>query len=88
MKKFTYNDAKYASTEYTLFELNCRYHPSIFYKEDVNPNSKSKVADELTIKLRDLIATYRKNLQYTQELQKRAHNKGTKPKNYARNKKV
>ena len=34
------------------------------------------------------MAVCRENLQYAQKLQKRAHNKGTKPKNYASGKKV
>ena len=34
------------------------------------------------------MATYRKNLQHAQELQKRAHDKGTKPRSYAPDEKV
>ena len=34
------------------------------------------------------MALYRENLQHAQELQKRAHNKGTKPKSYTFSKKV
>ena len=88
MAEFTYNKAKHASIGYTLFELNCRYHPCISYKKNVDPCSKSKAAYELTKKLRNLMAVCRENLQYAQKLQKRAHNKGTKPKNYASGKKV
>ena len=36
---FTYNNAKNTSTAYTLFELNCRYHPWFSYKKDLNPFS-------------------------------------------------
>ena len=88
MAEFAYNNAKYTSMGYTPFKLNCGYHPRISYKEDVNPRSRSKAADELTKKLRNLIATYKENLQHAQELQKRAHNKGTKPKSYAPGEKV
>ena len=34
------------------------------------------------------MAACRKNLQYAQELQKQAHNKGTKPKKYAPSEKI
>ena len=70
------------------FKLNCRYYLCISYKDDVNPRSRSKAADELTEKLRNLIAAYRKNLQYAQKLQKRAYNKGTKLRSYAPEEKV
>ena len=42
--------------KYTPFELNCSYHPRVSYKEDVDPHSRSKVADELTKELRNLMA--------------------------------
>ena len=61
---FAYNNAKYASREYTSFKLNCGYHLYVSYKNDVNPCSKSKTANKLTKKLRNLIARYRENLQY------------------------
>ena len=46
MAEFAYNNAKHVSIENTFFELNCGYYPRIFYKEDINSRSKSKVADE------------------------------------------
>ena len=88
MAEFAYNNAKHASTGYTPFELNCGYHPRVSYEEDVDPRSRSKAADELTEELRTLMAAYRENLQHAQELQKRAHDKGTKPKSYAPSEKV
>ena len=88
MAKFAYNNAKHASMRYTPFELNCKYHPRVFYEEDVDPRSRSKAVDELTEELRTLMAACRENLQHAQELQKRAHNKGTKPRSYAPGKKV
>ena len=33
MTKFAYNHQKNASTNYTTFEFNCRYHPQVFYKK-------------------------------------------------------
>ena len=46
------------------FELNCGYYPRVFYKEDTDPCSRSKVANELTEKLRNLMAAYKENLQH------------------------
>ena len=47
MAEFAYNNAKNASTGYTPFELNCGYHPRVSYEEDVDPCSKSKLANDL-----------------------------------------
>lgn len=49
--EFAYNNAKNASTSHTLFELNCGYHLYVFYKKDVNPHSKLKLADKLLSEL-------------------------------------
>ena len=70
-----------------LFKLNCDYHPWILYEEEVYPYFKSKSANKLSTELREVIIVYCKNLHYAQELQKRAHNKGVKPKNYVFGKK-
>ena len=88
MAEFAYNNAKHASMGYTSFELNCGYHPCVFYEEDVDPHFRSKAADKLTEKLSNLIAAWRENLQHAQELQKQAHNKGTKPRSYTSSEKV
>ena len=79
MAEFTYNNVRNASTDHTLFELNCGYHPWILYKEDVNPHSKSKLADELSAELKKLMIVCRKNLHHAQKLQKQAYNKKVKP---------
>ena len=83
MAKFAYNKAKNVSTGHTPFELNCGYHPQMSYKEEVDSRSKSKSADRLSAELRELIIVCQKNLHHAQKLQKRAHNKGVKPKSYA-----
>ena len=62
MAEFAYNNAEHASMGYTPFKLNCRYHSRVSYKEDVNPRSRSKAADELTKKLSNLMAVCKKNL--------------------------
>ena len=88
MAEFAYNHSKNTSTGHTLFELNCGYHPRMSYKEEVNPRSWSKSADELSEELRELMVICRKNLHNAQELQKRAHDKGVKPQSYAPSEKV
>ena len=88
MAEFAYNNAKNASTGHTSFELNCGYHPCVSYKKDLNPRSKSKIVEELSSKLQNLMAVCQQNLHYAQELQKQAHNKGVKPRSYAPGDKV
>ena len=88
MAEFAYNNAKNTSTGHTSFKLNCGYYSWISYKEDVDPRSQSKSADELLEELRELMIVCRKNLHHAQELQKRAHNKRVKPRSYAPGKKV
>ena len=88
MAEFAYNNAKNASTGHTPFELNCGYHPRVSYEEDLDPRSKSKSAEEFSAELRDLMAVCRKNLHRAQELQKEAHDKGTKPRSYTPGNKV
>ena len=88
MAEFAYNNAKNASTGYTPFELNCGYHLWMPYEEDVNPCSQSKSADKLSAELRELMIVCRENLHHAQELQKRAHDKGAKPRSYSPGEKV
>ena len=88
MAKFAYNNTKNASTGHMPFELNCGYHPRVSYKEDIDPCSKSKLADELSAELQELMAVCQKNLHHAQELQKRAYDKDVKPKGYAPGNKV
>ena len=88
MAEFAYNNAKNTSTGYTSFELNCGFYPRASYKEDVDLRSQSKSADELATELRELMTICRENLQHAQELQKRHHDKATKPRSYAPGDKV
>lgn len=62
MVKFTNNNAKNASTSYTLFELNYGYHPYIFYKKNISFCSNLKLVDVLLTKPQELITMYKKNL--------------------------
>ncbi len=65
MAKFVYNNTKNASTGYTPFELNCRYHFQASYKENINLRSQSKSVGKLAIMLKKLITVCKKNLQHT-----------------------
>ena len=64
MAEFAYNNTKHASTGYRFFELNCGYHPRVSYKEDIDPCFRPKAADELTEKLKNLMAACKENLQH------------------------
>ena len=88
MAEFTYNNAKNASTGQTLFKLNCGYYPRVFFEENVHPRSRSRSTNKLAEELRELIKVCCQNLLYAQELQKRAHDKGVKSRNYAPDKKI
>ena len=70
MAEFAYNNAKNASTGYTLFELNCKYHPRVSYKEKeiFDLRSKSKTAEELFFELRELMIVCQQNFYHAQEL--------------------
>ena len=56
--------------------------------QDINFCSKSKSADELLAELQELMIVCHKKLYHAQELQKRTHNKGVKPRSYAPSDKV
>ena len=88
MVEFAYNNANNASTYYISFEWNYGYHPRVFYKENVDSQSKSKLAKELSFDLQELITICWKNLHRTQELQKRVYDKGTKLRSYTLGDKV
>ena len=83
MAEFAYNNTKNGSIGHTLFKLNCGYHSQISYEEEVDSCFKFKLADELSAELRELMIICQKNFYHAQELQKPAHNKGVKPRNYA-----
>ena len=58
------------------------------YEKNIDPRSKSKLADELSAELQKLMTICRQNLHHAQKLQKWAYNKGVKPKNYTLDDKV
>ena len=88
MAEFAYNNAKNARIGHTLFELNCGYHPWVFYEEDIDHCSKFKSAEELSAELWELMTICQANLYHAQELEKQDHNQGVKPKSYALSDKI
>ncbi len=62
MTVFTYNNAKNASTGHTPFELNCGYHSRVFFEEDVDPRSRSRLANELAEELKELMEVCCQNI--------------------------
>lgn len=81
--EFAYNNAKNTSTGHTPFELNCGYHPHVFFEKDVDPRSKFSSANALAKELNDLITICQQDLRHAQELQKRGHDKDVKLRSYA-----
>ena len=51
MAEFAYNNTKNVSIDHIFFKLNCGYHPCVSYKKDLDPHSKSKIAEKLSFKL-------------------------------------
>ena len=66
--EFAYNNAKNVSTDHTPFKLNCRYHPSVSFEDKTDPRSRSRSANELANKLRELIESCCQKLLPVQEL--------------------
>ena len=60
----------------------------MFYKEDIDLHFKSKSVDDLLAEFQELMTVCRKNLHHAQKLQKEAHDKVVKPRNYAPGDKV
>ena len=64
MAEFAYNNVKNASNNHTPFELNCGYHLWVFYKKNIDPHSKFKLADGLLAELEELMTICQKNLHH------------------------
>ena len=86
--EFAYNNAKNASTGHTPFEFNCGYHPRVFFKEDIDPRSRSCFANKLAKKLKELREVCCQNLFHAQKLQKSTYNKKIKSRSYAPGEKI
>ena len=66
--KFAYNNIKNASTNHTIFKLNCGYHPKITFEKNIDLRSRSYFANKLAKKLKELIEVYCHNLLHAQKL--------------------
>ena len=64
MVKFAYNNAKNASSGYTLFKLNCVYHFGVSFEEDPNLRFWSKTANKVSLEIQKLMTVYHKNQHY------------------------
>lgn len=51
MAEIAYNNTKNLSNSYTLFKLNYHYYSHLFYKKNIHPRCKLKLADELSTNL-------------------------------------
>ena len=76
--EFAYKNARNVSTGHTPFKLNCGYHFWVLYEENVDPRSQSKLADKISVELKDFLIVWQTNLHHAQKLQKQAHDKGVK----------
>ena len=83
MVEFVYNSAKNVSTGHIFFELNCSYHPQVFFKDNIDFCFKSHTTNELAKKLRELINICQQNLFHAQKFKKKAYDNGMKPQSYA-----
>ncbi len=88
MPEFAYNNTKNTSTRHTSFKLNYGYHPRVSFEKDVDLHSRFCSTNKLAKELRELMEVYCQNFLHTQELQKRAHDKGVKNRSYTLGKKV
>ena len=68
MAEFAYNNAKNASTGHTPFELNYAYYPWMSYEKKVDLYSKSKLAEKLSVELRELMIACLENPHHAQKL--------------------
>ena len=88
MAEFAYNNTKNASIGYIPFELNYKYHLCVFYEENLDLRSKSRIAEKLSSELQEFMIVCQQNLYHVQKLQKRGRNKRVKPQSYAPDEKV
>lgn len=83
MAEFAYKNAKNASTDNTLFELNCDYNPYTSYEKDIDTRFQSQSLDKLAKKLQNIMTICKENLYHVQELKKCSYKKHAKSTSYA-----
>ena len=67
MAEFAYNNNKNASIGHMHFELNCGYYICVFFKENTNPCSQSKLANKLSTELWNPMTICQENLYHVQK---------------------
>ena len=82
MVEFAYNNSWQTSTMMSLFETLLIYHLQMFYEDNHDLRSKSRVADKNAVALRDLLKELKMNLTESQELQTFYYNKHLKERIY------
>lgn len=58
MAEFTYNTTKNTSNGHAFFELNYGYYPWVYFKDKLNPYSRSRFANELVKKMGEFMSIY------------------------------
>ena len=56
------------STDYILFEFNCKFNPQVLFKKDIDSYLKSYSTNKLAKELKKLIDICYQNLFYIQKL--------------------
>ena len=69
MTEFAYNNSWQASTMMGPFKELLSYHPQMSYKDNHEPRSKSRTANENVVVLFDLMKELKANVTELQELQ-------------------
>lgn len=65
MAEFAYNNVKNMITDPIYFKFNCSYYPHVFFEDKINFCSKSRSADKLAKKLKNLRVICQQNLLHT-----------------------
>ena len=68
MAEFAYNNSKNASTRLTICELNYGYHSYVSFEDKCNARSRSSLAKELVVELRELMNVCCQSFLHTQDL--------------------
>lgn len=68
MTNILYNNIKNISIGHMFFNLNCRYHSYISFKNDINLYPNFCLVKKLVKEFEDLMSIYYKNLFYTKKL--------------------
>ena len=88
MAEFAHNNSQNVSMGHTLFELNCGYHPCVFFEDKCNAYSRSSFIKKTGYGIEEVNECLLPKLFVRQNLQKQVYNKGVKPQSYASSEKI